>query len=528
MPYGQETYEQSFPSPFVFIPREPVTLVELRMRRFAGLIRAKPEWWKKVQDAALVVKWRAEMKQWPRDPITDAQLDYIFDQLKYEARLDTTAQGIFATMVPYVYESRSLIPAEAKSALLSLVSVLEDVPKSKQDWHPGSDKQVLDLVHPSLYPLRIGHSYVREKSASTGEILGVHHYQWLPTDFELSETGVATALGYINNLHPGQHRAGYAALSSILSRFVPLFEAVLSDVLAPPTPLVVSVDPLAWYDHLDEEDEDGEESADDDEDDDHDLNKKYWPLIPDPPRFSPPSSDDRVHFKLCGRTVQVIVKLANIVLTPKKPKYSGGSWHVEGMANEKIVATGIYYYACDNITQSQLGFRTVVGNGHEPEDRDQLPYEQDDATGYYTAYGFGGGDPLNQRLGHIVAEEGKCIAFPNLYQHRVDPFELADRKKPGHRKILCFFLVDPLTRIHSTSDIPPQQEEWLTDEMLRAPGLQILSGELFKMIVDHATEATISRKEAEEHRERIMDERQMFVMSHNENVYEVEFNMCEH
>lgn len=456
-------------------------------------------------------------------------------------------------MVPNVYESRSLIPAEAKSSLLSLVSALEDVPKSKQDWHPGSHKQVLDLMHPSLYPLRIGHSYVHEKSA-TGEILGVHvlstgeyfsqradfelyghqddaiskHYQWLPTDFELSETEVATALGYINNLHPGQHRAGYAAISSILSRFVPLFEAVLSDVLCPPTPLVVGVDPLAWYNHLDEEDEDGEESADDDEDDYYDLDKKHWPLIPDPPRFSPPSSDDRVHFKLCGRTVQVIVKLANIVLTPKKPKYPGGSWHVEGMANEKIVATGIYYYACDNITQSQLGFRTVVGSGSELEDRDQLPYEQDDARGYYTAYGFGGGDPLNQRLGHVVAEEGKCIAFPNLYQHRVDPFELADRTKPGHRKILCFFLVDPLTRIHSTSDIPPQQEEWLTDEMLRAPGLQVLPGELLKMIVDRATEATISRKEAEEHRERIMDERQMFVMSHNENVYEVEFNMCEH
>ncbi len=344
----------------------------------------------------------------------------------------------------------------------------------------------------------------------------------------LSETGVATALGYINNLHPGQHRAGYAAISAILSRFIPLFETVLSDVLCPPTPLVVRVDPFAWYDHFYEEDEDGEGSADDDEDDYDDLEKEHWPLIPDPPRFSPPSSEDRVQFKLCGRTVQIIVKLANIVLTPKKPKYPGGSWHVEGMANEKIVATGLYYYACDNITQSRLGFRTVVGNGNEPEDRDQLPYEQYDARGYYTAYGFGGGDPLNQKLGHVVTEEGKCIAFPNLYQHRVDPFELADPTKPGHRKILCFFLVDPLTRIHSTSDIPPQQEKWLTDEMLRAPGLQVLPGELIKMIADHATEATMSQQEAEEHRERIMHERQTFVLWHNEDVYEVEFNMCEH
>ena len=33
---------------------------------------------------------------------------------------------------------------------------------------------------------------------------------------------------------------------------------------------------------------------------------------------------------LRNKTVQVIVKLANIVLTPEKPEYAGGTWHVEG------------------------------------------------------------------------------------------------------------------------------------------------------------------------------------------------------
>jgi hypothetical protein len=40
--------------------------------------------------------------------------------------------------------------------------------------------------------------------------------------------------------------------------------------------------------------------------------------------------------------IQMIVKLANIVLTPEKPTYDGGSWHVEGMKNEEIVSTFIY------------------------------------------------------------------------------------------------------------------------------------------------------------------------------------------
>lgn len=46
----------------------------------------------------------------------------------------------------------------------------------------------------------------------------------------------------------------------------------------------------------------------------------------------------------------MIVKLANIMLTPEKPTYSGGVWHVEGMNNEHIVASGIYYYDSENIS----------------------------------------------------------------------------------------------------------------------------------------------------------------------------------
>ena len=36
------------------------------------------------------------------------------------------------------------------------------------------------------------------------------------------------------------------------------------------------------------------------------------------------------------RRLQIIVKLANIHLTPEKPGYEGGSWHVEGQLNEQM------------------------------------------------------------------------------------------------------------------------------------------------------------------------------------------------
>ncbi|KAH9894735.1 hypothetical protein C8Q73DRAFT_745225 [Cubamyces lactineus] len=541
------------------------------MRTFSGAIRSKPNWWTKVHDADIVAKWRQEMvdqdratvdelwggeerlehgrgeKQWPRDPITDAQLAYIFDQLRYEAGRYDEATGIYASAVPNVYESRSLIPDDIKSSLVSAVSILEAVPEDQKDWHPGSNKQVLDLVHPSLYCLRIGQSHVRSKDASGAETVRIlteeeykskrsdfeefeghlyfisTDYQWLPTDFSVSPSGTVQPLGYINNIHPIQHRPLHDAITSILSHFVPLFNKVLSDSLSPDPPLALELDPCRWYSHLTEPEWTGPES---DKIWEKWEREEKWPLIPDPAPFSPPSNDGRIDFKLNGRTMQVIVKLASIVLTPENPKYSGGSWHVEGMANERIVATGLYYYSSENITESRLGFRATAGEGGDGGV--WMSYEQSDYTGWYTAYGFAGGDSLNQEIGHIVAEEDKCIAFPNIFQHRVDGFELADPSKPGHRKILCFFLVDPLVKIHSTSDIPPQQADWSMDEMVRAPALMNLPVELFDMVAGFAMDGTISRKEAEEHREKLMKERANFVMEHNERVYEIEFNMCEH
>jgi hypothetical protein len=57
--------------------------------------------------------------------------------------------------------------------------------------------------------------------------------------------------------------------------------------------------------------------------------------------------------------LQVIVKLANIHLTPENPRYEGGSWHFEGVLNEHICATALYYYDADNVTESRLAFRSI-------------------------------------------------------------------------------------------------------------------------------------------------------------------------
>ena len=427
---------------------------------------------------------------------------------------------------------------------------MESVPEDEKDWHPGSNKQVLDLVHPSLYCVRIGETRFRTTAGSDDplevitweaycskerrpDVAGYmrswndyHHYaisrkyQWLPTDFEVSSTGDVKPLAYINNLHPTRHAALYRPISAILSRFIPLFERVLSDVRSPEPPRAIKVDPYRWYRHVPDDAPDWEKR----EEYEAWERKHHWPRIPKPAPFTPPDTTKRVEYPLKSRKIQVIVKLANIVLTPENPTYAGGAWHVEGMANENIVATGLYYYACENITESRLDFRITVGTS----DGVDMRYEQDDHRGYVVVYGFGRDHQQNQNIGHIVAEEDKCIAFPNIYQHHVDTFELADPTKPGYRKILCFFLVNPDTEILSTTHIPPQQEDWIEEEVEKIPAMQHLPIELYDMIMSHVKQDVISREKAEEHRAELMKERSKFVVEHNEQVYELEFNMCEH
>lgn len=67
---------------------------------------------------------------------------------------------------------------------------------------------------------------------------------------------------------------------------------------------------------------------------------------------------------LTNRRLQVIVKAANYILQPGQ-SYEG-TWHVEGMANEKIAASGIYYYSTTpNLDQTCLAFRLKRDNDTE-------------------------------------------------------------------------------------------------------------------------------------------------------------------
>ncbi|MBB4899180.1 DUF4246 domain-containing protein [Streptomyces griseomycini] len=481
----------------------PRTLRELQMMQCSSHIRAKPGWFDKMNDADIVAKWKQEAVA---QGLTEAQVRYVLAELLHYAALRDGRTGIEVSAVDGVWQADTLVDDKLRSRLREAVRVLEQVPEAEQDWHPGSDGQVLDLVHPSLFCLVRGVSGEPERAWRNptnrySRYEFSEKFQWLPTDVDVSDDGDVAFRSYVNNVHPETHRELASVLPELFARLRPLLENVLTD-LRRPRPPRIEADPFGWYDSEPEypvkssysDDEAYAEALRAWEEAQDDWWENRRPVIPDAPVFTPPElpgESDRVDLR--GRRLQVIVKLATIHLTPDKPEYPGGSWHVEGMLNERIVSTGIYYWDSENITESRLGFRAAL---------DDPDYEQNDDNGLREVYGLEDEDALNQVLGSVSTPAGRCLAFPNILQHRVGSFRLMDPTRPGHRKILAFFLVDPSEKIVSTSDVPPQQP-W-------------------------SDTSTMTLEQAKEYREQLMQERKFFVDEHNEQLYEREFSLCEH
>lgn len=84
-------------------------------------------------------------------------------------------------------------------------------------------------------------------------------------------------------------------------------------------------------------------------------------------------------------------------------------------------------------------------------------------------------------------KEGRCITYPNLYQHRLSPFSLVDSSKAGHRTTLQLQLVDPEITVLSTSDVPPQPVSWALDALYKSLD-ERLPTEVVLKIIDFALE----------------------------------------
>ncbi|PVV03353.1 hypothetical protein BB560_002167 [Smittium megazygosporum] len=254
--------EYSFTSPFnsgeYQDGAKPLTSIELSILRVLEEIKNKKHWNLKIKDPKISEKWKAELSGHFEKEI----IDYAFGELNYYANVFT--EKVVPGPIDNVYVADDYIPQETLEDFEAQVSKLENVDEALKDYHPGSNKQVLDIVHPSLYPLIYGLSRaistdvsLREvpdwrESIGKGEIVEAPQnsakkvneffdiltndsdsfkstkYQWLPSEFQVTE-GKVKILSYINNLHPEHHSKLYRSIESIFELFIPLFNQCLTD-----------------------------------------------------------------------------------------------------------------------------------------------------------------------------------------------------------------------------------------------------------------------------------------------------------
>lgn len=164
-----------------------------------------------------------------------------------------------------------------------------------------------------------------------------------------------------------------------------------------------------------------------------------------------------------------------------------------------------------------------------------IAYEQYHHDWLPAVFGCENRDPPLQYVGAIEAREGRCVTFPNVLQHQVQPFELADPTNPGHRKILALFLIDPNIQIISTSNIPCQQREWWTEQWSsKADGATAtdvfgrLPAELRLHILEGVDDFPMGLKEAKKLREELMEERKSFNIANGQAFNGVSISLCEH
>ncbi|KAJ2504148.1 hypothetical protein IWW47_002661 [Coemansia sp. RSA 2052] len=474
------------------------TIYERRMRQMSSTIRAKPDWMEALKNAETCAVWAAEARA---KELTDIEFRYVLDELAYYSLLHSPGSNARLSAAAGVWFSDTLIDAETTNELKEYAILLKSIPECLKDWHPSVRSRVLNLVDPSLYPLIYSRSKLCRQPCTSlqaslnpsvpgefpgsldkwhGALSGSNYYlptivkrqalhasdklNWLPSEFRVDDNGAVTVESYINNLHPARHAPLYPIIAGVFSKLLPLLEQVITDLVHPRKPRV-DFYPDNCYDY-------GE--------------PKPWRQRP----ISP--------YSLCGRRLQAIVKMSNIELTSKNTNYGGKGWSLAGLGNERIIAMGIFFYDVSNVAESSLQFREALNANHGASDANEY-------SAICFAYNLDGhlsGIPthFSQELGNVEIWDGRCLVFPNVYQHKMPKLARAIKSRPGHCKMLMFYFVDPSARIPSTEIVPPQQKDWWIEDVLLSEPFRSMPHLIIDGIMGKI-EYPISLKEAKEIRQ---------------------------
>ncbi|KAJ6588743.1 hypothetical protein B0H19DRAFT_1057870 [Mycena capillaripes] len=509
-----------------------------------------------------------------------------------------------------VFISDDLVPVSLHRELVSHLDAL--AMREPLGLHPGSHGKVQDLIHPSLYPLVLGESRVGDASKSealpssfsTEVVIGQYdhtfssRYAWIPSIFNVSENGDDVHIeSYINGLGPRERFPQlYRLIEKVFLLVLPHFKKTLAfEYKQEDSPSGAYFSPLLWR---------WQERWVFRTETELELKRSAWEnfrkeqaeqkirdtaAIEEAWRDSPKATEidhtERTQFaadetlapfSFEGRQLKVIVKAANYQLKPGET-YEG-TWHMEGMPHERIVASALYYYDTDSaIVDEGLSFRKVrdpstdfptfedyrhdsfnvtfrpeADSDSEDEDyEDYYDETKSDSTNDFPS-DWSDVNDMSSMARWMTLGTVPTTNF-NTSVHKVGKLSVAESTPEDHiakRKILCFFLVDDddeesesedkeyhgitfqalKNQVLTSCDIP-SQARMANFRTLRFVlpfiCLRLTGKNLPPELVQHILQSTdwgFSREEAERHRRRLMKDRVVAT----EASLGGDFSLCEH
>ncbi|CAK7262912.1 hypothetical protein SEPCBS57363_000296 [Sporothrix epigloea] len=213
-----------------------------------------------------------------------------------------------------------------------------------------------------------------------------------------------------------------------------------------------------------------------------------------------------------------------------------------GKLNEHIAAVAMFAFDTENVTEPRVGFSQkphldmdfhhfndrygAKNSDYDEDDHDykvngpaHLAGKDYDMCALSEILNIPGDDisPDNsgrrnfQHIGSVAVPQGRLVAFPNVLEHRIEPFRLVDATKPGRYRWLTLYLVDPHYRVCSTRNVPPQQHDWWAAAM----GRELAAGaglpqEVVDNIMQYTDEWPMGTEEASRNREQMTEEHTIF------------------
>ncbi|KAF9066699.1 hypothetical protein BDP27DRAFT_1330170 [Rhodocollybia butyracea] len=421
-----------------------------------------------------------------------------------EPELKETGLGVFV--------SDDLVPQALHKELIRQLDALAE--KEPRDFYPVSLGKVQNLIHPSLYPYIAGTTPVSSlnvKLPPTREDNKFHtklftqypqdmisSYAWIPSVFQISSDGTDVHIdSYIAGLGT---REQYPSLFRVIEKMfllaLPHFEKTLKTSAEYATEYSPSVKRWTdrrdfavaheaeltrqmWAQFLSAQSSTWDAQQRDEKQVTEVLQQDIKQEDSNKTSFYDIGDEFFASKQYKGRGMKVIVKAANYILTPGQEHK--GSWHMEGMPHEQIVASVIYYYDSDGPIQDEgLSFRKFRDTNEDFPPFESVDYTYKDFSLTFTAdngdddggedhypsdWELDSGDEDEElapfpttsvaafiELGTVPTTNirpgsngtGRILSFPNWLQHKVARVKntCTSGDCVASRKIFCFFLVD--------------------------------------------------------------------------------------